>query len=96
MTFIEIADLYGNFPGTHATLNALQLDSKGVTFDAEKVVDTNDGGKYRLELWNMYGATSQSGCAFGTPKDGVITELGFSNSMKLDFTINSLFAIPEW
>ena len=96
MTFIEIADLYGAFPGTHATLDALKLDGTSVTYDASKVVDTNEGGKYRLELWNMYGATSQSGCAFGTPQDGVIRELGFNSSIQIDFIIKSLFVVPEF
>ena len=96
MTFIEIADLYGYFPTMHSTLNSLKLDGKNVSFDASKVVDTNEGTKYRLELWNMYGATSQSGCAFGTPADGVIKELGFSSTMELNFTINSLFAVPQF
>ncbi len=96
MTFIEIADLFGYFPTMHSTLNSLKLDGRSVSFDASKVVDTNEGTKYRLELWNMYGATSQSGCAFGTPADGVIKELGFSSTMELNFTINSLFAVPQF
>ncbi len=96
MTFIEIADLFGNFPGTHATLNALELDGKAVSFDQTKVVDTNEGGKYRLELWNCYGVTGQNGCAFGVRDGDVIHELGFSSTMKLDFTINSLFAVPQF
>lgn len=96
MTFIEIADLFGNFPGTHATLNALELDGTAVSFDKTKVPDTNEGGKYRLELWNCYGATGQNGCAFGTRDGDVIHELGFSSTMKLDFTINSLFAVPQF
>ncbi len=96
MTFIEIADLFGNFPGTHATLNALELDGKSISFDKTKVVDTNEGGKYRLELWNCYGVTGQNGCAFGVRDGDVIHELGFSSTMKLDFTINSLFAVPEF
>jgi len=96
MTFIEIADLFGAFPGTHATLNALELDGQAVTFDATKVLDTNEGTKYRLELWNCYGATGAAGCAFGNRDGDVIHELGFSSSMKLDFTINSLFATPEF
>ena len=58
MTFIEVADLYGFFPGTHAVLDNLYLDGSEVTFDATKVLDANDGSKYRLELWNCYGAVS--------------------------------------
>jgi hypothetical protein len=95
MTFIAIDGLYNAFPGTHATLDELKLDGTAVTgWDASKVVDTCDGGAYRLELWNEYGATSGSGCAFGTPVDGVIKELGFSSSMELKFTIQHLFATP--
>lgn len=101
MTFIEIADLFGLFPQTHATLNSLKLDNSSVQFDASKVVDTNDKTKYRLELWNQWGAT-QNDCAFGTPyidgpdKNKIIAELGFSSSMQLNFTINSLFTRPSF
>lgn len=96
MTFIEIADIYGYFPTMHSTLNSLKLDGNSVSFDASKVVDTSEGAKYRLELWNCYGATGNSGCAFGTRDGDVIHELGFSSSMQLDFTINSLFAVPQF
>lgn len=96
MTFIEVADLYGFFPGTHAVLDNLYLDGSEVTFDATKVLDTNDGSKYRLELWNCYGATKNAGCAFGTPDGDVIKELGFSTSMEVKFTFHKLFAVPQW
>lgn len=96
MTFIEIADIYGYFPTMHSTLNSLKLDGNSVSFDASKVVDTSEGAKYRLELWNCYGATGSSECAFGTRDGDVIHELGFSSSMQLEFTINSLFAVPQF
>lgn len=90
MTFIEVADLYGFFPGTHAVLDNLYLDGSEVTFDATKVLDANDSSKYRLELWNCYGATKNAGCAFGTPDGDVIKELGFSTSMEVKFTFHKL------
>lgn len=96
MTFIEVADIYGFFPRMHATLDRLYLDNAEVTFDATKVLDANENPKYRLELWNCYGATSRAGCAFGTPEGEVIKELAFGSSMEVDFTFRSLFAIPEW
>ncbi len=96
MTFIEIADIFGYFPTMHSTLNSLKLDGTDVSFDAAKVVDTSEGAKYRLELWNCYGATGAAGCAFGVRDGDVIHELGFSSSMELNFTINSLFAVPEF
>lgn len=96
MTFIEVADLYGFFPDTHATLDNLYLDNTEVTFDASKVLDANETPKYRLELWNCYGKTKENGCAFGTPVGDVIEELGFSSSIEVKFTFHSLFSIPEW
>ncbi|SHJ09434.1 hypothetical protein [Bacteroides stercorirosoris] len=96
MTFIEVADLYGFFPGAHATLDNLYLDGTEVTFDATKVLDANESPKYRLELWNCYGATKTGGCAFGTPDGDVIKELGFSSSMEVKFTFHNLFAVPQW
>lgn len=96
MTFVQIDNIRSWFPTMHCTLNSLKLDGQGVSYDKTGVLDSNENDAYRLELWNMYGMTSQSGCAFGTPQDGVIKELGFSNSMELNFTINSLFAVPEF
>lgn len=96
MTFLEVADIYGFFPGMHATLDNLYLDGSEVTFDAAKVLDSNEDSKYRLELWNCYGATKQAGCAFGTPDGDTIKELGFNNSIEVKFTFHSLFPVPQW
>ncbi len=41
-------------------------DGKAVSYDKKKVIDSNEDPKYRLELWNMYGKTAETGCAFGT------------------------------
>lgn len=96
MTFVEIADLYGFFPGTHCTLDELYLDGKAVSYDKSKVIDANENSKYRLELWNCYGATKKAGCAFGTPEGDVMKGLAFSKSMETKFTVHSLFAVPQW
>lgn len=96
MTFVEIADLYGFFPGTHSTLDELLLDGKAVSYDQSKVIDANENPKYRLELWNCYGATKNAGCAFGTPEGDVMKGLAFSKSMETKFTVHSLFAEPQW
>ena len=96
MTFVEIADLYGFFPGTHSTLDELLLDGKAVSFDQSKVIDANESPKYRLELWNCYGTTKNNGCAFGTPEGDVMKGLAFKNSMETKFTVHSLFAVPQW
>lgn len=95
MTFIETDKLFLSFPNIKMSLDKVVLDGQALSgWDASKIVNTSaDGGgvKHRLELWNMFGETSQGGCAFGTPTDGVIKELGFASSMQLDFTIKSLF-----
>ena len=96
MTFVEIADLYGFFPGTHSTLDELYLDDKAVSYDKSKVIDANENPKYRLELWNCYGATKNAGCAFGTPEGDVMKGLAFSKSIETKFTVHSLFAEPQW
>lgn len=96
MTFIQIDNIRKFFPTVHATLNSLKLDGKDVSFNAAGVLDSNENDAYRLELWNMFGATSKAGCAFGTPADGVISELSFSESMEVNFTIESLFAVPQF
>ncbi len=96
MTFVEIADIYGYFPTMHCTLNELLLDGRSVSFDPAAVPDTNESPKYRLELWNCYGWTGANGCAFGTRDGDTIHELGFTSSMELKFSINSLFAVPQF
>lgn len=96
MTFVEIADVYGFFPTMHCTLDELLLDGKAVSYDVSKVIDANENPKYRLELWNCYGATGSNGCAFGTRDGDVIHELSFSSSMELKFSIKSLFAVPQF
>ena len=95
MTFIEFADLYGFFPGTHSTLDEFYLDGKAVSYDKSKVVDANENPKYRLELFNCYGATKDN-CAFGVKDGDLMRELGFNKSMRAKFTVHSLFAVPQW
>ena len=96
MTFLEIADLYGFFPGTHATLDEFYLDGKAVSYDKSKVIDSNENPKYRLELYNRYGKTYEVGCAFGTPEGEVMKGLAFNESIRTKFTVHSLFAQPQW
>lgn len=95
MTFIEFADLYGFFPGTHSTLDEFYLDGKAVSYDKSKVVDANENPKYRLELFNCYGATKDN-CAFGVKDGDLMRELGFNKSMRAKFTVHGLFPVPEW
>lgn len=97
MTFVNVPGLFADFPGTHCTFDALYLDGNEVTgYDKSMVVDSSDGDKYRFELWNMYGTTSATGCAFGTPVEGVISELGFSDNMRVKFTLDSFFQPVVW
>lgn len=95
MTFIEFADLYGFFPGTHSTLDEFYLDGKAISYDKSKVVDANENPKYRLELFNCYGATKDN-CAFGVKDGDLMRELGFKKSMRAKFTVHSLFPVPQW
>lgn len=95
MTFIEFADLYGFFPGTHSTLDEFYLDGQAVSYDKSKVIDANENPKYRLELFNCYGSTKDN-CAFGVKDGDLMRELGFNKSMRAKFTVHSLFPVPEW
>ncbi len=95
MTFIEFADLYGFFPGTHSTLDEFYLDGQAVSYDKSKVIDSNENPKYRLELFNCYGATKDN-CAFGVKDGDLMRELGFKKSMRAKFTVHSLFPVPQW
>lgn len=95
MTFIEFADLYGFFPGTHSTLDEFYLDGQAVSYDKSKVIDANENPKYRLELFNCYAVTKDN-CAFGVKDGDLMRELGFNKSMRAKFTVHSLFAVPQW
>lgn len=95
MTFIEFADLYGFFPGTHSTLDEFYLDGQAVSYDKSKVIDANENPKYRLELFNCYAATKDN-CAFGVKDGDLMRELGFKKSMRAKFTVHSLFPVPQW
>lgn len=97
MTFIETKDVYSFFPGITAQLDAMVLDGAEKEFDASKVLNvTADGAgvHHRLEVWNQYGETSKSGCAFGDAVEGTVAGLGFSSSMQMKFTYVSLFKNP--
>ena len=99
MTFIQVDNLHKFFPGMHAVLNSAKADGQSLQYDASKVVDTSDGDDYRLELWNCYGATggnNADNCGFGKRDGDVIHELGFNSSFEVAFTIESLFAVPEF
>lgn len=97
MTFVDTPNLYADFPTVKMTLTALEIDGNAVTgWDHAKVVNAMDGGNHRLELWNMFGTTSSAGCAFGTPVDGNVKELGFTQNMRLKFTIDSILPSVEW
>lgn len=100
MTFAQISSIYYYFPYTHGVVDELLLDGTALTgYDESLILDVNgdgDGSTYRLELWNMYGTTSSNGCAFGTATDGVISELGFSDTMELKFSLESLYTVPSW
>lgn len=95
MTFVNTEGLHSAFPGTKMTLTSLALDGKEITgWDPAKVLNTNDGAPHRLELWNCYGATggnNADNCAFGKREGDVMPALGFSNSMRVKFTLDSLF-----
>lgn len=112
MTFLEVADLYGYFPGTHATLDAIKLDGvdaskytvksekegepdKVVERDLTKVVDSNEDPKYRLELWNCYGATKDD-CAFGEKNDDAMPGLAFNEKIELTATFHRIFPVVSF
>ncbi len=96
MSFVQVNDLFNYFPQTHAQLDAIYKDGDKLTgYDASKVVDTSDGGAYRLELWNCYGATKDN-CAFGQASGDVMPALGFSQNQRVQFSFKHLFNTVEW
>lgn len=97
MTFVNTPELMNVFPGTQMTLTGLEIDGNAVTgWDPAKVANSDDGDKHRLELWNCYGVTSKQGCAFGTPQGDVLKELGFTDSIRVKFTVDTPFKPVVW
>ncbi len=98
MTFVQIDNVYGYFPQFNAKLNNLWIDGTEVSFDASKVLNSNENPAYRLELWNCYGATKQQeSYGFGVPEGDVVKGLAFTNTMRTKMTINGLFKKPaDW
>ena len=96
MSFVEIKQIRGLFPAMHCALDEIYLDGTLKTgYDESKIVDATDSdpSAYRLELWNCYGAT-QNDCGFGERNGDTMPALGFSDSMRIKFSIQSLFATP--
>ena len=97
MNFVQADNLYKFFPGTKAVLDKVVVDGKGLTgWDASKVLNSQEDGNHRIELWNCWGSTKDN-CAFGTPTgDGkdVITALGFNSSIEETFTYKTLYTSP--
>lgn len=95
MTFVNTNDLMNTFPNAKMTLTYIDIDGTPLTgWDPAKVLNSNDGAAHRLELWNCYGATGGNdadNCAFGHRDGDVMKALGFNTSMRIKFTIDSLF-----
>lgn len=94
MTYFQIDGF--PFKQPSVTFNGIRLDGVEQTgYDASKIINSEDSGNYRYELWNCYGAT-KGNCAFGTANGDVMESLAFSQSMEISFTMNSLFTEPAW
>lgn len=95
MTFVNTNNLMNTFPNAKMTLTYIDIDGTPLTgWDAAKVPNSSDGPAHRLELWNCYGVTGQNNadnCAFGLRDGDVMKALGFKTSMRIKFTLDSLF-----
>lgn len=91
MLFIETANLQKLFPKAKMTLKEFKADGNAVTgWDAAKVINSNENGNHRLELFNCYGGTANN-CAFGVKDGDVMHEIGFSSKAELAWELNGLF-----
>lgn len=99
MMFLQTDNFYRLFPGARMSLSEIKLDGTALTgWDASKIVNTSaDGGgvHHRLELFNCWGETANS-CAFGVKDGDVMKALGFSTSAEFSWTIDNLFATPQF
>ncbi len=99
MMFLETKNFYQLFPGAKMTLTEVKTDGTALTgWNADKVINVSADGNgvdHRLELFNCWGATAND-CAFGVKDGDVMHELGFSTSLDLSWTIDSLFVTPQF
>lgn len=99
MMFLQTDNLYQLFPGARMRLGRISLDGKDLSgWDITKIQNTSADGAgihHRYELFNCWGATAND-CAFGTKDGDVMRALGFSSSVRLQWTLESLFTSPNF
>jgi len=89
----DIAGFAAAYPNASVTLNKVVADGKEVAFDESKVKygDIEGKGNYRIELFNAYGSGTAADSPFGGGAKDFEPALGFTKSLAVTFTVNSLY-----
>ena len=89
---LDVEGFAGAFPNATMTLTKVEADGKEVPFDNAKVKygDIEGKGNYRIELFNVFGATA-SDSPFGGGSKEQEPALGFTQSLAVTFTVNNLY-----
>ena len=90
---LDIEGYTAAFPNASITLNKIVIDGTPLTFDESKIKygDIEGKGNYRIELFNIWGSGTQNDSPFGGGAKESEPALGFTESMAVTFTVNSLY-----
>ena len=88
---VDVNNMVADYPNLSLRLDAIQTDRTTVNFDNTKVRygDIEDNGKYRMEIYNIYGNTNGNSPIVGsTAASGEAeTLLAFNDSISVKFTL---------
>ena len=88
---VDVNNMVADYPNLSLRLDAIQTDRTTVNFDNAKVRygDIEDNGKYRMEIYNIYGNTNGNSPIVGsTAASGEAeTLLAFNDSISVKFTL---------
>lgn len=97
---VRIPGLYGLFPDMSCTLTGVTTDGTPVAIqDASLALNGSADGNgvdYELTIHNEWNETIKNMTALGAPNGEFLDIAAFSNSVKVDFTIENLFKDPQF
>lgn len=113
IVYLDFIDLTKRFPNAMIRIDDIKCDGNSIKFDANKFFygDIEGNGKYRIELFNIYGKGSANGNVIESPfstATNVNSEPAFSFTSKLEivytiftdfngaFTPNLITINPSW
>lgn len=94
VSYLDIVDLKNKYPNSMVTITEIRCDGVKVPFDGSKFFygDIEDNGRFRVELFNIYGKGGASGNVIESPFSTLTNAandpaVNFSEKIEVDFTI---------